>query len=277
MVDKLKHKKQQQKIYTAEAILDSRYDLMPNFNNLLIKTKAIKSSNPNSKIIVDPSGVIVGVNNPDKWGVNPDTITIDDVLNYGGDYNKDEIFTDWNSILDRETHIWNYNMKNENAIPVNEVQKMINRQVKYGIYHKAFYKKYFTRRPNIIVKNTNQGSCWYNHNDCEITLKNWATDSVLLHEIAHQNAKQHGIRFATQYLLLVGRFMDHGQQAKLVHSYKKHGVEFKGAFRHTNKCLRLNGVTDPEILNMPYNNDKKCSQGPTMHFNMTLETLRTCI
>lgn len=254
-------KKQQNKVYDAEGVLRTSYNLIPNLRKINSATYTKKHTNKNFRFFVDQTGVIVGHqrNNSENG-----QYFIDDY-----DVNT----KNYNDIVDQYRFTWIYNAKNPNRLPKDQVNKLVNAQVKRSIYTKAFYKKYFySSQPKITCKG-DTGSCWY-HSDNTITLKSWASDATILHELAHQRSAKHGRVFATNYLLLVGRFMDHGEQAKLVHSFRKWGVEFNGTFQHTNECLRHHGVTDTDILEKGYNNSKRCSQGATKHFTITDQQLR---
>jgi len=253
-------KKQQNKVYDAEGVLKTSYNLIPNLREINSATFTDRQPNPNFRLIVDQTGVISAIQE-NKFKIHK----IDEY-----DIERPDNF---NNRVDNYRQIITYKAKNPNRLPKDKVNKLVNAQVKRTIYTKAFYKKYFNNsQPKISCKG-DTGSCWY-YPDNTITLKSWASDATMLHELAHQRSAKHGRVFATNYLLLVGRFMDHGEQAKLVHSFRKWGVEFNGTFRHTNRCLLDNGVTDPEILNKGYNNDKRCSQGATKHFTITQAQLR---
>jgi len=253
-------RKQQNKVYSAEGVLETTYNLIPNLWKINSATFTDRQPNPNFRLIVDQTGVITSI--------QQSKFKIHEIDEY--DIERPDNF---NNRVNTYRQIITYGAKNPNRLPKDKVNKLVNQQVKRTVYTKAFYKKYFGNSQPKITCEGNTGSCWY-HPDNTITLKSWASDATILHELAHQRSKKHGKIFATNYLLLVGRFMDHGQQAKLVHSFKKWGVEYNGTFRHTNRCLLDNGVTDTEILNMPYNNDKRCSQGSTKHFNITERQLR---
>jgi hypothetical protein len=251
-------KKQQNKVYDAEGVLRTSYNLIPNLRKINSATFTDKKPNKNFRFIVDQTGVIVG--HTGKY----EMYYID---------NYDVNAKNYNDIVNQNRFTWIYGAKNPNRLPKDKVNKLVNAQVKRTIYTKAFYKKYFySSQPKITCKG-DTGSCWY-HSDNTITLKSWASDATILHELAHQRSAKHGRVFATNYLLLVGRFMDHGEQAKLVHSFRKWGVEFNGTFQHTNECLRHHGVTDTDILEKGYNNSKRCSQGSTKHFTITDQQLR---
>ena len=250
-------KKQQNKVYDAERVLRTSYNLIPNLYEINSPTRTERKPNPNFRFIVDTTGKIVQLerNKFDKY-------TIDE-------YDLDQGNTHIHDMIKTYKTIITYGVKNPNRLPNDKVNKLVNAQIKKTVYTKAFYKNYFgNSQPKITCKGDN-GSCFYHNLDNTITLKNWASDAIILHELAHQHSSKHGRVFATNFLLLVGRFMDHGEQAKLVHSFRKWGVEFNGTFRHTNKCLTTNGVTNPEILDKGYNDDKRCSQGSTKHFTIT--------
>ena len=256
-----KVRRQQNKLYSAEQVLDNTYNLIPNLREINSATFTDRQPNPNFRLIVDQTGVISAI--------QENKFKIHEIDEY--DIERPDNF---NNRVDNYRQIITYKAKNPNRLPKDKVNKLVNAQVKRTIYTKAFYKKYFGNSQPKITCEGDTGSCWYHRDNNSITLKNWASDYVILHELAHQRSEKHGRIFATNYLLLVGRFMDHGQQAKLIHSFKKWGVEYNGTFRHTNRCLLDNGITDPEILNKGYNNDKRCSQGATKHFHITTRQLR---
>lgn len=252
--------KQQSKVYTAQRVLDKpkQYKIIPNLEKLISTTKTEKVKNTKAKFVVNSNGEFLGIIDH-SWD-----IYIDEILE-----NNDtitELFKHWNSIVDNRCFTRIYNAKNTNAISLPRAEKIINDIVKKEIYSKAFYKKYFKQQPKINLKRT-RGNCFYDVATRKITLKPWASDRTLLHEIAHQNAHDHGIKFATNYLLLVGRFMGHGEQATLVKSFREHSVEWAGSFVHTENCLKLEGVTDQELLDAS-KNVKRCSQGSTKHFTI---------
>jgi len=161
----------------------------------------------------------------------------------------------WAKVFDekQQDDIWK-KVKSEVYLGYKPTNKLINKMVKEKIYSKAFYKKYF--RPITIDCKGNEGPCRYQVGF--ITLKTWADDAVLLHELAHQYGRQHDSRFATAYLMLVGRFIGHKAQVELMASMRKNNVEWNGSFVHSKQCYLENGF--PELA---VNAGGQCTTGAT--------------
>jgi len=249
---------QKNKLYSAEYSLRKSYKIIPNLAQLISTTKTEIVKDTKSRLVVNSNGEFVGIVD------NFSDIYIDEILK--DNETTEELFDHWNKIVDNRCFTRIYNAKNTNAISIPKAEKLINDIVKKEIYSKAFYKKYFRLQPKINLKRT-KGNCFYSYSTRQITLKPWACDIVLLHEIAHQNATGHGKKFATNFLLLVGRFIGHGEQELLLKSFRDKGVEWAGSFAHTEKCLKLEGITDQELLDAS-KNIKRCSQGTTKHFTI---------
>ena len=243
-----KFKKQRQPLYNAEGVIEGTLNILPNLRKLKIDKINQPVKNPHFKFVVDSSGKISGFKRH-PWpmfdpttGAKHEYTTPEDTGFYYDDDNflgVTELSRMWSQML--EYAKWNSaKVKNPEYIGYEETNKLVNKIVKEKIYNKSFYKRYF--RPIRIDCKGNEGACKFH--GTFITLKTWADDSVLLHELAHQYGRDHDSRFATAYLMLVGRFLGHDQQIKLMDSMRKYNVEWNGTFQHSKKCFTEHGYTD---------------------------------
>lgn len=258
----LKRKVQTQPVYRAEAIIPTTFNYLPK-NLFELKNDKVNKSvkNPNFAFVVDSSGVIVGfrtnslpLNNP--FTGKPNYQTVENIWFYITSekfLGISVLSKEWNDMVIGNLHHYK-KVKNPNYIGYQATNKIVNKSVKEKIYSKAFYKKYF--KPITIDCKGNDGACTYHGS--YITLKTWADDAVLLHELAHQYGRQHDSRFATAYLMLVGRFIGHKAQVELMASMREENVEWNGSFVHSKQCYLENGF--PELA---VNAGGQCTTGAT--------------
>jgi|DEB0MinimDraft_10_1074344.scaffolds.fasta_scaffold00079_26 hypothetical protein len=169
----------------------------------------------------------------------------------------------WNEKLLKNKYAYK-NVKNENKLSTEELEKIVRKNVKTKIFSDFFYKKYFDKNINIELVNSYEGSSYYTWGG-RIILKKWATDLTLLHELAHQGAgcnNDHDEYFTSQLLMLVGRFLGHEMQIKLIEEYKLRDVHWLGIFNHTEQCLKDCGVTN-EVMLKGAKSVKQCATGTT--------------
>jgi len=167
----------------------------------------------------------------------------------------------WNEKLE-ETKVKYIDVKNENRLSIDELEKIVRKNVKSRVFSDFFYKNYF-RKCKINLVDSNQGASWYS--GYEINLKKWADDLTLLHELANQGKgcnQNHNKYFTSQLLMLVGRFIGHDMQIKLLEEYRNRDVEWIGIFNHSVDCLKKLGITD-EIMLKQSKGVKQCATGTT--------------
>ena len=101
------------------------------------------------------------------------------------------------------------------------MQKNINQ-----IFNTYFYKRYF-KKVDVNIVNSYSGASFFHQWDNSVNLKKWASDITVLHELAHQGrgcSNDHDRYFTSQLLMLVGRFLGHQAQIKLIEYYRYNNV-----------------------------------------------------
>lgn len=257
-----KNKVQTQSLYRAERVVPTTFNYLPN-NLRQLKNTQLNTwvKNPRFAFVVGSAGVILGfkdtslpLHNPFTNEPNYTTLEKNSFYTTKEKYLGVSVLSkEWNNLVLHRKNIYK-KVKNPDYIGYQATNKIINKSVKEKIYSKAFYKKYF--RPITIDCKGNDGACTYHGS--YITLKTWADDGVLLHELAHQYGRQHDSRFATALLMLIGRFIGHKAQIELMASMREENVEWNGSFVHSKQCYLENGF--PELAE---NAGGQCTTGAT--------------
>lgn len=262
-----KDKKQRQKVYNAQHVVAHTNNILPALSKY--KDKEIYKSLPNKDhmFVVDSSGLIIGTSGKWRQSSKRFQLKINDWLVETPEDSRYAITSDdfvgmkqwaddWNDTVNHSKHEFKM-VKNPDYIGYEATNKLVNKIVKEKIYNTAFYKKYF--KPIRIDCKGNAGPAWFKHTyPPHIVLKTWCGDRTLLHELAHQFGDDHDSRFATAYLMLVGRYLGHKEQIQLMDSFRENGVEWNGAFSHSKTCYIQNGY--PEKAGK---NKGQCTTGKT--------------
>jgi len=174
---------------------------------------------------------------------------------------------------DKERQDWNLHLfmnrrttkriKNDNFQELEFIEKTLQKNIN-NIFNSYFYKRYF-KPVDVNIINSNTGSSYFQSWSNSINLKKWASDITVLHELAHQGrgcSNDHDRYFTSQLLMLVGRFLGHKEQIKLIEYYRYNNVEWDGIFFHSEKCLEDLGITD-EVLLRQNKGNKQCATGDT--------------
>jgi len=180
---------------------------------------------------------------------------------------NDEIISTWNKQIGMLRKNFKEE-KNPNYMTTKELEKLVQQKVKQKIFSSYFYRAYFDTKITISIANSYNGSSHYSAGANHITLKKWAGDKTLLHELAHQGKgckghNAHDEHFTSQMLMLVGQFLGHKQQIILEEEYRKRGVHWLGNFFHTQECLAKAGVDKDSARYKNAKSNRTCANGST--------------
>lgn len=159
-----------------------------------------------------------------------------------------------------------YTEKNPEYMTTKQIETLVVQRVKQRIFSTYFYKAYFDNKITFSIPNSYSGTSHYQRYADNIVLKKWADDMTLLHELAHQGkgcSNKHSEYFTSQMLMLVGQYISHKQQIKLLKSYQENDVHWLGNFFHTQECLTKAGVSESDPMFKKAKGNRTCANGST--------------
>ena len=159
-----------------------------------------------------------------------------------------------------------YTVKNMDYKTTKEIETLVIKRVKEKIFSSYFYKAYFDNKITFTIPNSYNGTSHYKKWTNEIVLKKWSDDMTLLHELAHQGkgcSNYHSEYFTSQMLMLVGQFISHKQQIKLLKAYQENDVHWLGNFFHTQECLTKAGISESDPMYKNAKGNRTCANGST--------------